>query len=145
VHGKRATIGVRSGKRWPEGVDLMSVIGEIRVSLDAIGYEQQALLFGFLASYPLAIGGLLGERGRRIARAMAAVSILGFAAMTDPWFHGVLLMVMLLAGMGLFIAAVYGMDLLPVEAEEPPLPAAEAARERGSRRKLPLTGHAGTT
>jgi hypothetical protein len=157
VHGKRATIGVRSGKRWPEGVDLMSVIGEIRVSLDAIGYEQQALLFGFLASYPLAIGGLLGERGRRIARAMAAVSILGFAAMTDPWFHGVLLMVMLLAGMGLFIAAVYGMDLLqrsvmplqpalqPVEAEEPPLPAAEAARARGSRRKLPLTGHAGTT
>jgi hypothetical protein len=35
--------------------------------------------------------------------------------------------------------------LQPVEAEEPPLPAAEAARERGSRRKLPLTGHAGTT
>lgn len=135
----------------------MSVIGEIRVSLDAIGYEQQAFLFGFLASYPLAIGGLLGERGRRIARAVATVSMLGFAAMTDPWFHGVLLVVMVLAGMGVFIAAVYGMDLLqrsvmrlqpavhPVEAEEVSTAAAEGVRERGPRRKLPLTGHAGTT
>ncbi|WP_280150944.1 hypothetical protein [Piscinibacter sp. XHJ-5] len=135
----------------------MSVIGEIRVSLDAIGYEQQVLLFGFLASYPLALGGLLGARGKRIARYTAAVSMIGFAAMTDPWFHGVLLVVMVVAGMGLFIAAVYGLDFLqrsvlrvqpalePVEAELPsPMSDSLPGREE-RRRKLRLTGRAGTT
>jgi hypothetical protein len=135
----------------------MSVIGELRLSLDAIGYEQQAFLFGFLASYPLAIGGLLGERGKRFARYTAAVSMIGFALMTDPWFHGVLLVVMVVAAMGLFIAAVYGLDLLQrsvghgqplLEAieVEAPLQAAETAPEReGRQRKLRLTGRAETT
>jgi hypothetical protein len=136
----------------------MSVIGEIRVSLDAIGYEQQAFLFGFLASYPLAIGGLLAARGKRYAGYTAAVSMIGFALMTDPWIHGVLLVVMVLAAMGAFIAAVYALDLLrrsvagrghpALEPEEPemPLQAAEAAPDReGRQRKLHLTGRAGTT
>lgn len=136
----------------------MSVIGELRVSLDAIGFEQQAFLFAFLASYPLALGGLLASRGRRIAGATAAASMVGFTLFTDPWIHGVLVVVVLVAGMGLFIAAVWALDRVQrlvlrdrnvpalLEAEVP-AQAVDAVRERdeGRRRKLPLTGHAGTT
>jgi hypothetical protein len=136
----------------------MSVIGELRTSLDAIGFEQQAFLFAFLASYPLVLGGLLEARGRRIAGMTATASMIGFVAMTDPWIHGVMLVVIIVASSGLFIATVCALDQLPrlmarqrlepipIQAELP-LQSAEAPREReGSLRpKLPLTGHAGTT
>ena len=92
----------------------MSVIAELRDSLDAIGLEQQAFLFSFLTSYPLAIGDLFELRGKRWARVAALVSGAGFAAFTDPWIHGVLLAVMLVVGMGLFIVMVYLIDALPL-------------------------------
>jgi hypothetical protein len=135
----------------------MSVIGELRVSLDAIGFEQQACLFAFLASYPLALGGLLGPRGKRIAMGTAAVSMIGFAAMTDPWINGVILVVVVLAGMGVFITVVWSLDHLqrlvdrpghlpePLQLELPMQPDAAREREGGRRPKLPLTGRAGTT
>ncbi|HEX6705735.1 MAG TPA: hypothetical protein VF169_13305 [Albitalea sp.] len=135
----------------------MSVIGELRVSLDAIGFEQQACLFAFLASYPLALGGLLGPRAKRFAMATAAVSMIGFAISTDPWINGVMLVVLLLAGMGVFIMLVWSLDHLQRRLDRPralgepvqlelPMPV-DAARERegGRRPKLPLTGRAGTT
>jgi hypothetical protein len=133
----------------------MSVIGDLRMSLDAIGFEQQAFLFAFLASYPLALGGLLGPRAKRIALATAGVSMLGFAFSTDPWFHGVILAVLVVAGMGAFIASVWTLDHLqrlvrPADLSNPQLELpmqADAARERegGRRAKLPLAGRAGTT
>src|SRR3954471_1214369 len=84
-HGKSKAIGVRWFKRWPEGVEIMSVIGEIRVSLDAIGFEQQAFLFAFLTSYPLAIGRLLESRGRIYAAYIATGATAGFTIVTTPW------------------------------------------------------------
>jgi hypothetical protein len=139
----------------------MSVIGEIRGSLDAIGFEQQAFLFAFLASYPLTLGGLLASRGRRIAGITATASMIGFTIATDPWIHGVLVVVVIVAGMGMFIAAVWALDqlqrailrdravldTLQADALDARGHALEAVRERdgGRRPKLPLTEHAGTT
>jgi hypothetical protein len=84
----------------------MSVISEIRASLDAIGYEQQACVFMFLMSYPLAIGGLLESRGRRTAGLTAGASAIAFGLLTDPWMHAVLLVVLGVGGLGVFIGAV---------------------------------------
>jgi hypothetical protein len=136
----------------------MSVIGELRISLDAIGFEQQACLFAFLASYPLAIGGLLESRGRRIAGMTAAASMIGFVAMTTPWINGVMLVILFVAASGLFIATVCALDQLPrlvlrqrldpipIQAELPLQPGdTPRGRDGGRRPKLPLTGHAGTT
>src|SRR2546423_8691056 len=158
-HGNTTAIGVRSIQRWPEGVGIMSVIGDIRVSLDAIGYEQQAFLFAFITSYPLAIGRLLDARGRRYAAYVAAGAMAGFTILTSPWVNGVLLVVFLVGGMGVFITTVWVLDQLPrlvmrlrlapvvpVQAELP-LVIAEAPREREAVRPhpLPVTGHAGST
>lgn len=85
----------------------ISVIGDIKASLDAFGVEQQACVLVFLMSYPLAIGALLEPKGRRIAGAIAGASAVVFVVMTDPWMHAVLLMVLGVAGIGVFIAAVY--------------------------------------
>jgi hypothetical protein len=142
----------------------MSVIGELRVSLDAVGVEQQVLLFLFLTSYPLALGQLLGHRGKRLARVALLLSVAGFAALTDPWIHGLLLVVMFVAGMGVFIVSVYLVDMLPRLASTRFGPqtqrrvqshlsghelvgeaVAETVRGReGTRAPMPLPGPAGT-
>jgi hypothetical protein len=120
----------------------MSVIGEIHASLDAIGVEQQACVFVFLMSYPLALGGLLEARGRRVAGGLAGASALAFVLLTDPWLHAVVMVVFGVGGTGLFIAAVYVVDhvssrialrgLPPpeLEATSEASPAQSATRER---------------
>ena len=120
----------------------MSVIGEIRASLDAIGFEQQACVFVFLMSYPLALGGLLEARGRRIAAGVTCSSALAFVLLTDPWLHAVLLVVFGVGGIGIFIAAVYVADRVsrhialrglpqPAQGTVPePMPVPSASRER---------------
>ena len=90
----------------------MSVVNEIKASLDAFGVEQQACVLAFLISYPLALGALLEARGRRIAGAAAGLSAIGFALLTDPWMHAVLLMVLGVGSLGVFIAAVYAIDFV---------------------------------
>jgi hypothetical protein len=119
----------------------ISVIGDIKSSLDAFGVEQQACVLVFLISYPLALGALLEPQGRRIAGAVAGTSTIVFVAMTDPWMHAVLLMALAVVGIGLFIASVYVADwvsrrialrgmALPEAAEALPGPAPALAVER---------------
>jgi len=119
----------------------VSVIGEIRASLDAIGYEQQTCVFVFLTSYPLAIGGLLESRGRCTAGLMAGAAAIAFALLTDPWMHAVVLVVLGVSGIGVFIGAVYLVDHLsrrvamrgmpkPQPQPLPDLAAAAPARQR---------------
>jgi hypothetical protein len=91
---------------------MLSVIGEVRATLDTIGAEQQACVFVFLMCYPLALGRLLEGRGRRIAAEFAVASALGFMVLTDPWMHAVLLLAVGMGGLGLFIAAVFAVDRL---------------------------------
>jgi hypothetical protein len=97
--------------RWPDvGVSIMSVMGELRVTLDAIGVEQQVCVFAFLMSYPLTLGALLESRGRRIAAGVAAVAAVGFGIFTDPWFHALLLVALGIGAVGVFIVTVTIVD-----------------------------------
>ena len=72
-------------------------------SLQRMTFAQLALMFGFLTSYVLALGGMLSSAWRRHSAVLALVCAVGFAACTDPWVHGALLMVFVVAGLGLFV------------------------------------------
>jgi hypothetical protein len=61
------------------------------------------LLFAFVTSYMLALGGLLGAAGRWRAALLALGLAIGFAAKTDPWVHGALLVAFVVAALGLFV------------------------------------------
>ena len=78
-------------------------MGELGDSLERMSFMQLALLFGFVTSYVLAIGGLFGPVIRLRAGALALVLAVVFAALTDPWVHGALLVVFVVAGLGLFV------------------------------------------
>lgn len=93
-------------------VGTMSVISEIHANLDAISLEQQGCVFAFLMSYPLTLGALLDLRGRRIAASVSAASVVCFAFFTDPWFHAVLIMALVVGLTGVFIVAVTIIDRL---------------------------------
>ena len=90
----------------------MSVIGELHASLDAFGVEQQSCVLVFLMTYPLAIGGLLEARGRRLAALAAGTAAIVLAIVTDPWFHAVLLLMLGIGLLGAFIVAAYLLDWL---------------------------------
>lgn len=128
----------------------MSVIGEVRATLDAMGVEQQACMFVFLMSYPLTLGALLEAKGRRIAGGFAASSAIAFAVFTDPWFHAVLLVIGGVGGVGVFIAMVYLADhayrryavaplVLPEELADQAAEAAAVAPPAPVRERLPLS------
>jgi hypothetical protein len=124
----------------------ISVIGDIKASLDAFGVEQQACVLVFLISYPLAIGALLEPRGRRLAGAVAAATTIVFIVMTDPWMHAVLLMALALVGVGVFIAGVYLADALSrrialrgmAMPEPQPLPEPVPAQAAVERERVPI-------
>jgi hypothetical protein len=132
----------------------MSVVNEIRASLETIGFEQQLCVFAFLSSYPLSLGGLLEGRGRRAAGLVSIASAAVFVVLTDPWMHGVLLVVALMASVGAFIVIVYALeqmhrlasrDALVPQPVEPDVMMHASGAEHERRRKLPLRGSAGTT
>ena len=77
---------------------------ELGNSLERMSFMQLLLLFAFVTSYVLAVGGLLGGVARRRAAAMALLLAAGFAALTDPWVHGALLVAFVVAGLGVFVA-----------------------------------------
>jgi hypothetical protein len=81
-------------------------------SLHAIGLEQFVLAFAFLISYPLSLSSFAGLRGRRWAGLTALAAATGFAALTDPWMNGVLLLAVAVVGIGLFVAAVWAMSAM---------------------------------
>ena len=72
-------------------------------SLASMNFMQLLLLFTFVTCYMLAIGGLLGPAARRRFALLALALAGGFAALTDPWVHGALLMAFAVAGLGLFV------------------------------------------
>ena len=80
----------------------MADLGE---SLERMSFVQLLLLLGFVAAYMLALGAMLGSRWRRRVALAAAVLAAGFTANTDPWVHGALLVVFVVAGLGLFVGA----------------------------------------
>ena len=78
-------------------------MGELGDSLERMSFMQLLLLFGFVTGYVLALGGLFDTTVRLRAAALALAQAVGFAALTDPWVHGALLVVFVVAGLGLFV------------------------------------------
>jgi Flp pilus assembly protein TadB len=85
----------------------MTVSSELDSTLHAMDFAQLLLAFVFLTSYALALGQMLGARGRMRAGLVALLAAIAFASMTNPWVHGALLVAMAVAGIGLFIVAVW--------------------------------------
>jgi len=78
-------------------------MAELGDSLERMTFVQLLLLFAFLTSYVLTLGGMLSVRSRQRTALLALVLAVAFSALTDPWVHGALLMVFVIAGLGLFV------------------------------------------
>jgi hypothetical protein len=76
---------------------------ELGDSLERMSFMQLLLLFGFVTCYALALGGLFGATVRMRAGVLALLQAVGFSVLTDPWVHGALLVVFVVAGLGLFV------------------------------------------
>ena len=76
-----------------------------------MGPEQLFLVLVFLASYALAIGEFATARGRLWSVGTGLVAAAGFAAFSNPWEGGVVLIGFASVGMALFTAMVWAMSL----------------------------------
>lgn len=79
-------------------------------SLAAMGFLELALAFVALACYSLVLNAALGATGRTLAAGIAAVAASGFTVLTDPWMNGVGLVAIGVAGLGLFVAALWAVS-----------------------------------
>ena len=105
-------------------------MNELSDSLERMSFMQLLLLFGFVTTYVVAVGGLFGTTIRLRAAGLALLQAVAFAALTDPWVHGALLVAFAVAGLGLFVmlswllARMLGPRPLPVD-----VPAADTASD----------------
>lgn len=76
---------------------------ELGDSLERMSFMQLLLLFGFVTCYVVALGGLFGSTVRLRSAALALLQAVAFSVLTDPWVHGALLVVFVVAGLGLFV------------------------------------------
>lgn len=79
-------------------------MSELDKTLNQLTLEQHLLAAVFLLGYGTALGSMFGPTGRRRALLLAIMAAIGFAALTHPWEHGVLLVLCAIGGVGLFIA-----------------------------------------
>jgi hypothetical protein len=75
----------------------------ILVTLKNLSFAQMVLAWLFVACYALALGGMLSTKGRLRAIGAAVISSVSFAALSDDWVHGALLMLFAVGGMALFV------------------------------------------
>ena len=87
-------------------------VDELRSTLEALGFEQLALAFTFFTAYSLVLSPLAAARWRAVAALVALAAALAFVARTRPWEHAALLVMVSVAGMGLFVAGVWLLSLL---------------------------------
>jgi hypothetical protein len=88
----------------------MTFSEELQHTLQTMGFVQLLLVLVFLGAYVLALSGLTGAVGRQRAAVLALGAAVGFAAVTPAWAIGAMLMVLAVAGIGLFVAAVLALD-----------------------------------
>lgn len=104
-------------------------MSELNHTLDHLGWFQMLLALGFVASYSMALTPFAGSAGQGRSALVALLCGAGFSAITDPWVHGVLLMLMAVAGMAVFIGVAWGLSQLLAPRgtaralEEPAMPA----------------------
>jgi hypothetical protein len=82
-------------------------VGNVAESLRTMGPEQLLLALFFLGSYALALGEFAGARGRLFAVATALATAAGFAALSNPWETGVILLAIAPVSVGLFAGAAW--------------------------------------
>jgi hypothetical protein len=95
-------------------------------SLQRMSFAQLALLFAFLTSYVLTLGGLLEAAARGRAAAIALACAVGFVACTDPWVHGALVVAFVVGGLALFVVLAWLLARLLVPRVDAPQPAPQA-------------------
>jgi len=88
----------------------MTDSGSLQDSLATMGFAELGLALLTLCCYALAFNGALGLQIRASAATVAFIAAGAFAAFTDPWVHGVILIAIGVAGMGLFVAVVWGLS-----------------------------------
>jgi hypothetical protein len=82
----------------------------LQESLAAMGFAELALAFVCLTCYAMLLNGALGATARLAAGASAVIAAGALAALTDPWTNGVILIAIGVAGIGLFVIAVWGIS-----------------------------------
>lgn len=108
----------------------MTDSGGLQQSLAGMGFSELGLALTALGCYCLAFNGSLGARARLISAACAVLAAGGFVAMTDPWVNGVILMTLGIAGIGMFVAAVWALSAAcGVTRRQLPLPASALVAE----------------
>ena len=75
----------------------------ILVTLKNLSFAQMVLAWLFVACYALALGGMLSAKGRLRSVGVSVLSGVAFAALSDDWVHGALLMLFAIGGMALFV------------------------------------------
>ncbi len=117
-------------------------MNELGHSLERMSFVQLLLLFGFVTTYMVALGGLFGSWVRLRAAAAALAQALAFVALTDPWVHGALLVAFVLGALGVFVmlswllARVFGPRAMPL----PPVDSALADAPPAASQPMPLRG-----
>jgi hypothetical protein len=82
---------------------------DILLTLDHLSLVQMVLAWLFVASYALALGGMLGAKGSLRAGLVAALAAVLFSALSHDWVHGALLVLFAIGGMGLFVALAWAL------------------------------------
>ena len=124
----------------------MTDSGGLQHSLAVMGFAELGLAFVALGCYSLVLNGSLGARGRLVAMGCATFAAAVFAALTDPWVHGVILVALGVGAMGIFVALAWAFSAVcgltaRARALEPATSTADDAPQ-GSAAQLPHTGHA---
>ena len=78
-------------------------MNELGHSLERMSFVQLLLLFGFVTTYMVSVGGLFGGWVRLRAAAAALAQAVAFVALTDPWVHGALLVAFVVGALGVFV------------------------------------------
>ena len=99
-------------------------MNELGHSLERMSFMQLLLLFGFVTSYMVSVGGLFGAGVRLRAAAAALAQAVAFVALTEPWVHGALLVAFVVGALGVFVmlswllARMFGPRALPLPAPD---------------------------
>ena len=87
-------------------------MSELNKTLHQLTLAQHLLALVFLLGYGTALGSMFGPAGRLRALLLALLAAAGFAALTQPWEHGVLLLMCAIGGVGLFIAMAWALSAI---------------------------------
>lgn len=89
-------------------------MGELNTTLHRLTLEQHLLAGIFLFGYGSALGSMFGPKGRLRAAVLALLAAVAFAARTQPWEHGVLLVGCAIGGVAVFIALAWALGRIGV-------------------------------